>query len=168
MRVVPFLLLVTFFLLIILAVYAAMGPNRGVIRIGNNSLNLNLSAQDLTRVLVITPNAATTNYNMPTVRKVIDHFNLNTGDSIKFYVINNSGSDVTFTFNSGAANDSYLNDVVNNGTRTVYNNVSYSFTLLVLGTYKDKGLWNFNTGFPQGAPSNNANTISVDSVTLLD
>jgi len=164
-RFVPFLLLLTLVLLIILVVYWSWGPRQALEKLGNSNVTLNLNGGDLSKVLVVSKTAATTTHNMPTVKNLIDYFNLNTGDSIRFVIINNSDNNKSLVFNGGTSNDSYVNDgLPNGGVFTIGgggNAESYSFTLTVLGTYKDKGYWGFNTGFPTSTPSDYANTVSV-------
>ena len=164
-RFVPFMLLLTLVLLIILVVYWSWGPRQALEKLGNSNASINLNGGDLTKVLVVSKTASTSNYNMPTVKNLIDYFNLNTGDTIRFVIINNSEANKTLTFNGGTSNDSYVNDAIpNGGVFTIggaTNKESYSFSLTVLGTYKDKGYWGFNTGFPTAAPSDYGNTVSV-------
>jgi len=164
-RFVPFWLLLTLVLLIILVVYWSWGPRQSLQKLGNSNASVNLIGGDLKNVLVVSKTATTTNYNMPTVKNLVDYFYLNTGDSIRFVVINNSSNNITLTFNGGTSNDAYVNDALpNNGVFTIGGGgtaESYSFTLTVLGTYKDKGYWGFNTGFPTSTPSDYANTVSV-------
>ena len=169
-RFVPFVLLLTLVLLIILVVYWSWGPRQALEKLGNSNASINLNGGDLTKVLVVSTTATTSNYNMPTVKNLIDYFNLNTGDAIRFVIINNSEANKTLTFNGGTSNDAYVKDgATNGGVFTInggVNKQTYSFVLTVLGTYKDKGYWGFNTGFPDGAPSDYGNTISVVATKL--